>query len=293
MKIRIYVIGIAVGACLVAFGQDMAAQLAQLTDGTIASKVVIFTSSGSEASLTGGTQVAEGSVFTSGTATNLAGVRRCDTPGAGTGVADGDVATMCVDANGRLRIAATIYNSSGTELTPNDVTEDAAETGGEKGPLVQSIRRDAAAASAGTTGDNATVNTDALGLLWTRLLDPCSGVAKTYIPIDITTATTTELTASLAGSGNYYYICAFNIVTTAANNVSLVDDDTDNCASVTSGIIGGLTAGEGWNFAANGGIALGSGMASVMRTNGTNRVICMVTSAATETHGHMVVVAAP
>lgn len=126
-----------------------------------------------------------------------------------------------------------------------------------------------------------------------RFADPCSSAAKTFIPISITGATTTELTASLAGASTNYYVCSLNLVTAAANNVALVDDDTDNCASVTSGLAGGTTAASGWNFAANGGLTFGNGQSSIFKTNGANRVLCLVTSAATQLSGSMTVVAAP
>lgn len=182
----------------------------------------------------------------------------------------------------------------GTATTFGIYVEDAPETAGANLSLAGSVRRDTAASSATTAGDNATINTDALGLAWTRQLDPCSGVAKTYIPIDIVTATTTEITPSLAGASNHYYVCSINLGPTAgAQNVALVDDDSDNCASVTSGVAGGTTAGEGWNAAANGGLAFGNGGSSIARTNGTNRVLCLVTSAAVQVSGVITVVAAP
>lgn len=162
--------------------------------------------------------------------------------------------------------------------------------------MAGSVRRDTAASSAGTTGDNATINTDANGLLWTRRLDACSGTAKTYLPVSISTATTTEITPSLAGASTHYYICSINLVTAAANNVLVADDDSDGCGSPTSGIFGSdgtPAASEGWNFAANGGIVLGTGESSIGRTGGTNRVICILTSAATQLSGMLVVVAAP
>ena len=46
--------------------------------------------------------------------------------------------------------------------------EDAAETAAGVGIYAMTVRRDTAASSAGTTGDNATLNTDAAGHLWTR-----------------------------------------------------------------------------------------------------------------------------
>lgn len=47
-------------------------------------------------------------------------------------------------------------------------TEDAAETAATGMMVVGSVRRDTAASSAGTSGDNATINTDSIGALWTR-----------------------------------------------------------------------------------------------------------------------------
>lgn len=51
---------------------------------------------------------------------------------------------------------------------PGIVVEDAAETAGGNLMAVGTVRRDTAASSAGTTGDNATLNTDSVGALWTR-----------------------------------------------------------------------------------------------------------------------------
>lgn len=49
---------------------------------------------------------------------------------------------------------------------PGTGIEDAAETAGGTLLMAGSVRRDTAESSAGTTGDNATINTDALGKMW-------------------------------------------------------------------------------------------------------------------------------
>lgn len=216
---------------------------------------------------------------TAGANLMMAGTVRRDSAASSAG-SDGDNATLNTDGIGKLWVTGTYI-------------EDAAETAGGGLMMAGSVRRDVAASSAGTTGDNATVNTDASGLLWTRLLDPCSALAKTHIPINISTATTTELTASLAGASTYYYVCSIDIVTAGANNVALVDDDTDNCASVTAGLAGGTTAASGWNFAANGGMTKGNGTGTVFKAVTANSVLCLVTSAATQLSGSIQVVAAP
>lgn len=186
-----------------------------------------------------------------------------------------------------------LLTNPGTAANWGVYVEDAGETAGGNLAMAGSVRRDTAASSAGTTGDNATINTDASGLLWTRTIDPCSSGAKTFLPINISTATTTEITPSLAGASTNYYVCSLVLVTAAANNVALVDDDSDGCGSVTSGMAGGTTSGSGFNMAANSGMTFGNGMGAVFKTNGTNRVVCLVTSAATQLSGTMTVVAAP
>lgn len=209
--------------------------------------------------------------------------------------------TLALETGGNLASAATSLQSIVAGLQ----AEDDAHTNTDASFPMLCIQRAASVGTgtAGTAGDYAipscSVNGDILvsaiirNSAGTELTqDPCASGTKSYIPIDITTATTTELTASLAGASTHYYVCAFHLVTDAANDVSLVDDDTDNCASVTSGLAGGLTAGEGWNLPANGGLALGNGSSPVMRTQGTNRVLCLVTSAATQLAGHIIVSAA-
>lgn len=124
------------------------------------------------------------------------------------------------------------------------------------------------------------------------ILDPCLvGVAKTYVPFSISTATTTQLVA--ASASNHVYICAINIVAAGADNVALVEDATSACASPDAGMAGGTTAATGWNFAANGGLTLGNGSGAVIRTAGTNVYVCLITPAATQLSGTVAYVAAP
>jgi hypothetical protein len=176
--------------------------------------------------------------------------------------------------------------------SPGFGVEDSAETASGLMMRLGGVRRDAAASSADTSGDNATLNTDANGLLWARLADPCaSGATKTYFPVNISTATTTQIAA--ASASNYYYICAMHLMSAGTTNVVLVEDDTSACASPTAGLNGGTTAGTGYNLTAQTGIALGDGAASIMRTAATNRYICFITSAAVQVSGHVVAVAAP
>lgn len=122
-------------------------------------------------------------------------------------------------------------------------------------------------------------------------VDPCQREAKTYFVVNVATAATTEIANQVASE--FFYICSINLVTAAANNVVIVEDDTDACASPTAGLNGGTTAAAGWNFAANGGIALGTGDSTVMKTATANRFFCFITSAATQLSGTIAYVSAP
>jgi hypothetical protein len=153
----------------------------------------------------GGTQYAEDDAHASGNTGTLAlGVRR-DTAASGAST-DGDNATLNLDSTGRLwsntellDAAALADNTANPTITgiaaylmcydgatwdrcavSTDVVEDAPETAGGSGPMVMSIRRDAPASSAGTSGDNSTFNTDENGALYMTPIATNAGGATTY-----------------------------------------------------------------------------------------------------------------
>ncbi len=123
--------------------------------------------------------------------------------------------------------------------------------------------------------------------------DPCAGANKTTAPISITTATTTVIIA--ASASNKAYICSINIgpIEAVADNIALVEDATGSCASPDAGIIGGVTAAKGWNFAASQGIVLGNGGATVAKTASTNVNVCLITDSAAEVPGVISYILAP
>jgi len=112
-------------------------------------------------------------------------------------------------------------------------------------------------------------------------------VCDSFAPVDIVTATTTLVITGV--SGRHVRICSINLITTAANNVAMVAGTGATCATSTAGMAGGITSAEGWNWAANGGIAQGSGVGTIMSTdvpNGaTGDSVCIITSAATQLSG--------
>lgn len=125
-----------------------------------------------------------------------------------------------------------------------------------------------------------------------RILDPCESIAQTSTPISITTATTTRIVAPSAS--NKTYICAMFLTSAAADNVGIVEGTGGTCGTGTAGVIGGTTAANGPNFAANGGVLLqAGGKTAVAYTAGTNVDLCLITSAATPLAGVIKYVQAP
>ena len=104
-----------------------------------------------------------------------------------------------------------------------------------------------------------------------------------FVSVDIVTATTVLAVTGVAG--RHVYICSINLVTAGANNVAIVAGTGATCGTSTAGMNGGTTAGEGWNFAANGGISQGSGIGAIMRTETTGDSVCIITSAAVQLSG--------
>lgn len=235
---------------------------------------------------TGTTQYAEDAVHASGDSMVFVGaIRRDTTPSSSAGTA-GDYSAMNVDANGRLYVNATLYNSSGTELTSGDVTEDAAETAGGTGPMVLSVRRDAAASSAGSTGDNATFNTDANGLLWTRQLDPCTAIRPTTLPISAA-ADAAIITAS---ASNRTYICGGLIAAQGTGEtISLWEGTGTACGTGSAALVGSTTEANGVALAANGGFTIPSTIPGLS----TNVDVCLRLSGTNRVSGYLTYVQAP
>lgn len=240
----------------------------------------------------------------------MIGVRRCDTtPSSSTSTA-GDRASLCADANGNLYTTTVVRTPLGDAVA--DETANALKVLGVDSmgvTIADESAHDVAYGSLapiGIGGYSSSIPCTATaadgrksrlcltreGAVWARFLDPCAGVAKVPVPINISTATTTQLIA--ASSGNYAYICSINIGPTGgAQNIALIEDDTAACASPTAGMAGGMTAASGWNLAAGGGLTLGNGLGTVARTAATNRYVCLISSASQQTSGVLMYALAP
>jgi hypothetical protein len=108
-------------------------------------------------------------------------------------------------------------------------------------------------------------------------------VGDTYKAINISTATTTLIVTGV--SGRQVRIGAQHMIAAAADNVAWIEGTGATCGTGTAGMAGGTTAASGYNFAANGGIADGSGLGTVLQTVTAGDSVCLVTSAAVQLSG--------
>jgi hypothetical protein len=114
-------------------------------------------------------------------------------------------------------------------------------------------------------------------------LDPCKGLTKLYASISQTA--NTQLVAGTASKK--IYVCSIHVVAAAATNVAVVEGTGSVCATGTAGVsgFGGATAATGWNFAANGGIALGNGDSSLGAEGTSGDNLCIFNSGSGQVSG--------
>ena len=130
------------------------------------------------------------------------------------------------------------------------------------------------------TGQAAVKITDGTNNL---VVDPCKAQTKFYVSIN--QIGNTQLVTGTASKK--IYICSIHVVVAVATNAALVEGTGSVCATGTAGVsgFGGATAATGWNFAANGGIALGNGDAAV-GAEGTNADnLCLFNSGSGQVSG--------
>lgn len=174
--------------------------------------------------------------------------------------------------------------TSGT-VTVDNLAQDAVEGGDAltTGPQLMAYC-ETTAPSAASDGKAYKLRADcASQALYVRFVDPCASKAKTYYVVNMSTATTNEIANAV--SSEFFYICSVNLVAAGAQTVAIGEDDTDGCGSITAGLHGGATAATGWSFAANGGISLGNGLGTVMKTATAARYLCIITGQAQQISG--------
>lgn len=112
--------------------------------------------------------------------------------------------------------------------------------------------------------------------------DYCSG-AKQFAPISVTANTR----LGIGRNAFKVIICSISIFTTAAENISIVEGFGATCATTTLGVMGGATAANGYNFAANQGSNLGGSGNAVAGAANYGSDICLFKSGAGVVSGVM------
>lgn len=140
------------------------------------------------------------------------------TSGGGGYIRQDSTATIAKETGGNLATIAAAIKA-----------EDAASASGDSGLMLLTVRRDAAATSADTTGDYATLNTDNTGRLWVNV----AAVTASTTPVSASTATGAAVPA------NALYMGANDLSTGNLIGIRTVSNSTNT----GSGILGaGLTA---------------------------------------------------
>ncbi len=115
------------------------------------------------------------------------------------------------------------------------------------------------------------------------VVDPCAGQTKLFASISQTT--NTQLVAGTVS--RKIYVCSIHLVAAAATNVAVVEGTGSVCGTGTVGVsgFGGATAATGWNFAANGGIALGNGASALGAEGNSGDNLCLFNSGSGQVSG--------
>lgn len=104
--------------------------------------------------------------------------------------------------------------------------------------------------------------------------NPCQANALLYAPIS--QAANAKYISAVSAKKNY--ICSITIIAADAENVSLVGGTGSTCGTNTEAVIGGATAANGPNLAANGGFTHGNGSAPIAAGATTNEDVCLFQS---------------
>lgn len=176
-------------------------------------------------------------------------------------------------------------NSAGTEIgtTANPVYFDMPATGNL--PTALANGTGANGATQPTSSVAMGVNQNGGSNMVALVGDPCQTNAKAYAVINISASGSAKIITGT--SSKKTYICSLHLVTNAANNVAMTEGTGSNCGTGTAAVVGSTTAASGWNFSANGGIALGNGGAAVVGTFTNADDVCLNPSASTQLTGQV------
>jgi hypothetical protein len=235
-------------------------------------------------------------------------VSTCGSPSAGT---TGDYIWFNVDANGNL-CTVVAANNAGSATVTEAATEPAAAANtaivsaylkafdgttfsrvrGRSGLIGSSDFGMVTRPFAWSDGTNTAPTMDAAARAGfqkvtdgtnTLVLDPCQGNAKVYTPIS-QTANTKLITGT---ASKKTFVCSIVLVGADAENISLVAGTGSTCGTSTVAVLGGATAANGPNLAANGGFSFGSGLSSIAATTVNQDDLCLFQSGSGRVAGVM------
>jgi hypothetical protein len=118
--------------------------------------------------------------------------------------------------------------------------------------------------------------------------DPCTQSSKTNVPISTASGTLALVTGV---SAKKIYVCSLSLIASGAISVSLSEGSGATCGtSAQAGVIGVATNGtaaNGMALAANGGLTLGNGGATVAVTATAANYLCLFQSGTTQIAGNL------
>jgi hypothetical protein len=118
--------------------------------------------------------------------------------------------------------------------------------------------------------------------------DPCTQSSKTNVPISTASGTVALVTGV---SAKKIYVCSLSLIASGAISVSLSEGSGSTCGtSAQAGVIGVATNGtaaNGMALAANGGLTLGNGGATVAVTATAANYLCLFQSGTTQIAGNL------
>jgi hypothetical protein len=159
--------------------------------------------------------------------------------------------------------------------------EDVGQTAGGGLMMAGAVRRDTAASSSGTDGDNSTLNTDAVGNLRVVPSDCGDPAAVDSVAIDTATSGNVELVA-ISGS-TVIYVCGFNVTAAADVSVQFVNGTGTACGTGETNETGlyQLSAASGAGLR---GVSVGFAGAPVFKSDAGDAV-CIELSGAVQVDG--------
>ncbi len=122
---------------------------------------------------------------------------------------------------------------------------------------------------------------NASGNLTGFYVDPCEQKGRSVANINLTAS------GQIISGSNYTFLCSVLLVTATAQNIAFVEGTGTTCGTSTAALAGGGTAATGENWAANGGFALGSGQAWVMKTASSGDNVCLLLSGSGQASGNV------